>query len=303
MKRQVLLILIFLLLMIPVCYAYAADSSSESSSTGNKSSASKDDDESGVEKKLKSLKENFTEQFEDLFDEELKAELTDEERLKVRKTYLKLYKRSFDGFFLNIKERFPVIFQKFGEETKGCGSILVIAFLVTSVIQGANNKVVIGRHLHLYEGKVSERYRIKDEHLSESRLVGKLVWMALIIEGVMLVAVIFKSDGILFHHLFKLDLHNTLWRAVAYNCIRLLLSFLAMLIPFAIAYLIALPIAVIREALAERTYERGPTFHAQALDLLDNRAVLGVLGFFSGLVFIHINFVSWFIYLEAAGLF
>ena len=303
MKRQVLLILIFLLLMIPVCHAYAADSSSESSSTGNKSSASKDDDESGVEKKLKSLKENFTEQFEDLFDEELKAELTDEERLKVRKTYLKLYKRSFDGFFLNIKERFPVIFQKFGEETKGCGSILVIAFLVTSVIQGANNKVVIGRHLHLYEGKVSERYRIKDEHLSESRLVGKLVWMALIIEGVMLVAVIFKSDGILFHHLFKLDLHNTLWRAVAYNCIRLLLSFLAMLIPFAIAYLIALPIAVIREALAERTYERGPTFHAQALDLLDNRAVLGVLGFFSGLVFIHINFVSWFIYLEAAGLF
>ena len=27
-----------------------------------------------------------------------------------------------------------------------------------------------------------------------------------------------------------------------------------------------------------------------------------VLGFFSGLVFIHFNFVSWFIYLEAAGL-
>ena len=82
-----------------------------------------------------------------------------------------------------------------------------------------------------------------------------------------------------------------------------LISFLAMLIPFIIAYLIALPIAVIRDALAERTYERGPTFHAQALDMLDNRIVLGILGFFSGLVFIHVNYVSWFIYLEAAGMF
>ena len=300
MGRKICIICIVLFL-IPVLWglqAFAADSGAKNS--GPKKNG---DEKPGVEKKIEAYSENFKEQFEDLFSAELKMELPEEDLPKVRKTYLKLYKHSFDGFFLNIKERFPVIIRKFGEETKGCGSILVIAFLITSVIQGANNKVVIGRHLHLYEGKVSERYRIKDEHLSESRLVGKLVWFAMILEGIMLVAVIFKSDGILFHRLFKLDMHNTLWRAVAYNCIRLLISFLAMFIPFVIAYIIALPIAVIREALSERTYERGPTFHVQALDLLDNRIVLGSLGFFSGLVFIHINYVSWFIYLEAAGLF
>ena len=298
MKRCICIIL---LLLIPLflstdVYASGTGSKKDSSTAGSKDDDKKD---SKLVRKLQGYKETF----EDLFEGELKATLTDAEKEHVRKTYMKLYKHSFDGFFLNIKERFPVIRQKFGEETKGCGIILVIAFLITSVIQGANNKVVIGRHLRLYEGKVSERYRIKDEHLSESRLVGKLVWFALVLEGVMLVAVIFKSDGILFHNLFGLDLHNTLWRAVAYNCIRLLISFLAMLIPFLIAYLISLPIAVIREAISERTYERGPTFHAQALDLLDNRIVLGVLGFFSGLIFIHINYVSWFIYLEAAGYF
>ena len=288
-------IVFFVLLLVPVLCGVRVLAAGDGAKNSGK-------DDNGIEKKLSSFTENFKEQFEDLFSGEMKMELPEEDRLKVRKTYLKLYKLSFNGFFLNLKERFPVIRAKFGEETKGCGSILVIAFLVTSVIQGANNKVVIGRHLHLYEGKVSERYRIRDEHLSESRLVGKLVWIALILEGLMLVAVIFKSDGILFRNLFKLNLHDTLWRAVAYGCIRLLLSFLAMLIPFIIAYIIALPITVIREALSERTYERGPTFHAQALDLLDNRIVLGVLGFFSGLVFIHFNFVSWFIYLEAAGL-
>lgn len=289
-------IFFLMMLLVPVLWGVsvmAADSGSKDSGK----------DDSKLEKKLSSYTENFKEQLEDLFSGEMKTELPDEDRLKVRKTYLKLYKQSFDGFFLNLKERFPVIMSKFGAETKGCGIILIIAFLATSVIQGANNKVVIGRHLHLYEGKVSERYRIHDEHLSESRLVGKLVWIALILEGIMLVAVIFKSDGIIFRNLFQLNLHETLWRAVAYGCIRLLLSFLAMLIPFGIAYIIALPVTVIREAMSERTYERGPTFHAQALDLLDNRIVLGVLGFFSGLIFIHFNFVSWFIYLEASGLF
>lgn len=296
MGRKVILVIIMILL-IPLMFCghvYASQSDTKGSS--------KDDtkkEETKVEKKVKA----YTETFEDMLDVDLKATLSEEERSTVRKTYMKLYKRSFDGFFLNFKERFSVIITKFQLETKACGSLLVIAFLITSFIQGMNNKVLVGSTMHLSEGKISARYRYYDGHLEESRMVGKLVRIAMILEGLMLVAIIFKSDGILFRKLFLLEMRDVLWRAVAYSCIRLLISFLAMFIPYILAYLVALLWTVIVDLALRRTDEHGTTFHAKALDLMDNKIILGILGIFSGVVFLIINYSSWFIYLEAAGMF
>ena len=296
MGRKAILVIIMMLL-IPILAGssvFAADSGPRT----------KGKDDGGIEdtaigKKAKS----YSEALEDLFDARLESSLEEEEREHVRKTYMKLYKHSFDGFFLNIKERFSLVLTKFEAETKGCGSILLIVFLITSFIQGSNNKILVGRHLHLYEGKVAERYRYDDGHLSDAHLAGKIVRFATVLEGLMLVAIVFRSDGILFKNLFLLSFRESLWRVVAYGCIRVLISFVLMFIPFVIAYLIALPIAVIQDLLSQRTYERGPTFHSQALDMLENRIILGILSVFAAIVFLYVNYVSWFIYLEAAGMF
>ena len=84
---------------------------------------------------------------------------------------------------------------------------------------------------------------------------------------------------------------------------RLLISFLAMFIPYILAYLVALLWTVVVDLALKRTDQYGTTFHAKALDLMDNKIILGILGVLSGVVFLIINYSSWFIYLEAAGMF
>ncbi len=299
MKRYVYFTALLIIILISGMRVYAAGNgrSGGPDTGGDNNDGSIEDTRIG--RKVKS----YSEALEDLFDVPLKTELPEEELENIHKTYLKLYKRSFDGFLINLKERFSTVIARYGAETKGTGIIIVIAFLVTSFVQGMNNKVFIGRHQPRFKGKVMARYRYDDGHLEESGLVGKLVRFVIILEGLMLAAIVFRSDGVLFKQLFKLSFNETLWRVVAYGCIRLLISFLLMFLPFILAYLIALPIAVIKDYFSENTYERGPTFHAMALSMLENKIILGLLGVFAGIVFILVNYVSWFIYLEAAGMF
>ena len=40
-----------------------------------------------------------------------------------------------------------------------------------------------------------------------------------------------------------------------------------------------------------------------ALSMLEHKVILGILGVVAGVMFILVNYVSWFIYLEAAGMF
>ena len=299
MKRYICIIGIIILSLLAGARVYAADSGA--TGNGNSGGGNKEGnlEDTRIGRKVKS----YTEALEDMFDVELKTELEEEDLGHIRKTYMRLYKQSFDGFLINLKERFSLVIAKFEEETKGTGIIMVIAFLITAFVQGMNNKVFVGRNQEKYRGKIMARYRYDDGHLEESGLVAKIVRFAMVLEGLMLVSIVFKSDGVLFKQLFKLSFNETLWRVVAYGCIRLLISFLIMFIPFILAYLIALPIAVIKDYFSENTYERGPTFHAMALSMLEHKVILGILGVVAGVMFILVNYVSWFIYLEAAGMF
>ena len=299
MKRFVWLIALLILAFISGMHVYAADKGPPGGpgNGGDKNDGGIEDTRIG--RKVKS----YSEALEDLFEDELKTELPEEDLENVRKTYMKLYKKSFDGFLINLKERFSQVVKMFEKETKGTGIIMVIAFLITAFVQGMNNRVFVGRHQSRFKGKIMERYRYDDGHLGESGLVAKLARFVMILEGLMLAAIVFRSDGVLFKQLFKLSFNETLWRVVAYGCIRLLISFLLMFLPFILAYCIALPIAVIKDYFSENTYERGPTFHAMALSMLEHKVILGILEVLAGIVFLLVNYVSWFIYLEAAGLF
>ncbi len=291
MKRFFCFFIILMMLAIPSLRVHASAEGNAAGDAGK--------EENVIERTIRRAGEKF----DKIFDQPVRAELPAEEKKDILKTYLKLYKHSFDGFFLNIKERFSLIYDKFESDTKGVGTVLLIIFFITSYIQGANNKVVVGRNLHLFGGRVAERYRYHDDQLAESAKVGRLVRYVMILEGLILVLAVFRSDGIMFRNLFGLELGECIWRVAAYGSIRLLISFLMMFIPFILAYLTALPIAVIKDLASKKAYERGSTFHAMALDLLDHKVILGVLGVAAGVIFLIVNYVSWFMYLEAAGMF